>query len=69
MNNFIAIIPLGLEFTENPHFQGSSTESLYNSPCYVVTGGSIYFNRVSERPLALMSRFPESLMYSKVFLP
>lgn len=57
MNNFIAIILLGLGLTENPPFQGSSTESLYDSPCYVATGGIIYFNCVSERPLALLSRF------------
>jgi hypothetical protein len=42
MNDFIAIIPLGLDLTEIPHFQGRSTESLYNLPCYVATGGSIY---------------------------
>jgi hypothetical protein len=41
MNDFIANIPVGLELTENPQFQGSPTESLYNSPCYVATVGSI----------------------------
>jgi len=68
MNDTIVNVSVGLELTDNPHFQGNLTESLYNSTCYVATVATIYFNRVSERPSALTSRFSESLKCSKIFL-
>lgn len=48
MNDFTVNIPVGLELTGNPHFQGGSAETLYNLPSYVATAGSINFNLVSE---------------------
>jgi len=69
MNDSTVNIPVGLELTENPHFRDGSAETLYNSPCYVATAGSNNFNRVSEWPSAVLSRFSENLLCSNIFLP